>query len=84
MKNRKNLVSLGLLLLLFLVRSVHAESFQVVGWDVESGDNDPDVIAEQIAAFQGCDLVGLCEVHEASSVTSATVSAGRTAAAWRQ
>ena len=71
---RKSLPS-GPLLLLFVAAGVHAESFHVVGWNVESGDNDRDVIAEQIAAFQGCDLVGLSEVREENADTYAAAAA---------
>src|SRR5688572_4906859 len=36
--------------------------FEVIGWNLESGDIDPSVIAEQLASFEGIDLWGLSEV----------------------
>jgi endonuclease/exonuclease/phosphatase family metal-dependent hydrolase len=35
-----------------------------MGWNVESGDNDDMVIAEQLKEFEGYDLFGLCEVMQ--------------------
>lgn len=37
----------------------------VVGWNTESGGADPDSVAARIAAFEGVDLWGLCEVSSA-------------------
>ena len=40
----------------------------IIGWNVESGGNDPDVIAVQIANLD-CDILALNEVNEGSIVT---------------
>jgi hypothetical protein len=36
----------------------------LLGWNVESGGNDPTVIADQLKAFEGYDLIGLTEVKK--------------------
>ena len=40
-----------------------ANRLAVLGWNVESGDNDPAVIAEQLKELAGYDIYMLCEVH---------------------
>ena len=37
----------------------------VLGWNVESGDKDPATIAQQLATFEGYDVIGLTEVTRA-------------------
>lgn len=39
----------------------------VLSWNVESGDNDPTVIAKQLEEFEGYDIVGLTEVKAANA-----------------
>ncbi len=36
----------------------------VLGWNVESGGNNPFYIAHQLSVLQGYDVIGLCEVRE--------------------
>ena len=43
-------------------------SLRVISWNVESGDSDPEVIAERIAKLEGVDIWGLCEVPDAEAV----------------
>ncbi|MCP4611469.1 MAG: hypothetical protein GY845_22375 [Planctomycetes bacterium] len=40
-----------------------ADEMVVISWNVESGGADPDVVAGQMAAMDGIDIWGLCEVH---------------------
>ena len=47
--------------------SIHpAETVRMIAWNVESGGNDPDVISNQLAEFQGCDVICLSEVNDAN------------------
>lgn len=39
----------------------------ILGWNVESGDNNPSTIARQLQLFEGFDLAGLSEVDEANA-----------------
>ena len=39
-----------------------AAQLRLVAWNVESGDNDPELIAEQMKYFSDYDVVGLNEV----------------------
>ena len=43
-----------------------AMDLTVVSWNVDSGSADPAVIAERMAALDGVDLWGLCEVENSS------------------
>ena len=38
----------------------------VIGWNAESGDADPDTVANRIEEIDGCDIWGICEVLDAS------------------
>ena len=38
----------------------------VIGWNAESGDADPDIVANRIEEIDGCDIWGICEVLDAS------------------
>jgi hypothetical protein len=53
----------GIALLLFITAAAaQAVEFEIVSWNVESGGDDPNLIAQQIEAFSGVELWGLCEV----------------------
>ena len=39
-----------------------ADEITVISWNVESGGADPGVVAGQMAAMNGVDIWGLCEV----------------------
>jgi endonuclease/exonuclease/phosphatase family metal-dependent hydrolase len=39
---------------------------RMIAWNVESGGNDPAIIATQLSAFQGCDVICLSEVNDAN------------------
>ena len=41
----------------------HAQELEVIGYNVESGGADPNEVAIRIAAIDGCDIWGLCEVQ---------------------
>jgi hypothetical protein len=36
----------------------------LMGWNVESGGSNPAIIAKQLEAFEGYDIIGLCEVRQ--------------------
>ncbi len=57
----RRLVS-SLAVLLALVASAQAEVINVLSWNVESGQAEPEVIADQIGAFEGYELLGFSEV----------------------
>lgn len=58
-----------LLLLSFLSTQVPGllsqEQIVVIGWNAESGDANPEVVAGRIADIEGCDLWGIVEVQNA-------------------
>jgi endonuclease/exonuclease/phosphatase family metal-dependent hydrolase len=54
---------LAALLLSVLPQFAAAEELRILSWNVESGGADEDVISEQLADFEGYDIVGLCEVR---------------------
>ena len=43
-----------------------AEEITVIGWNAESGDANPAVVAARIEEIDGCDLWGICEVQNSS------------------
>ncbi len=47
----------------------------VISWNVQSGDADPDIVAGQMAAMNGVDLWGLCEVDGTTWAQSFEVGA---------
>lgn len=55
-------------ILLGLASPLFAEELNVVGWNVESGGNDPDVIAQELADFDGVDVWGLSEVKRQNAL----------------
>lgn len=53
----------------FLYPSVaQSEEIRVLAWNVQSGGNDPEVIAQQLADFKGYDVIGLSEVHKSNVI----------------
>lgn len=52
------------------------ETLTVVGWNVESGEADPQTIAARIADFQGVDVWGLAEVNSARDARLYVQAAG--------
>ncbi|QDV49573.1 Endonuclease/Exonuclease/phosphatase family protein [Gimesia fumaroli] len=53
---------------LLFVSTAHSEEIRVLAWNVESGGNDSDVIAQQLADFDGYDLIGLSEVRKKNAI----------------
>jgi hypothetical protein len=54
-----------LVAIVFATATANAQyELSVLGWNSESGGADPDTVAARIAAFDGVDLWGLCEVQE--------------------
>ncbi len=51
-------------------------TFTVIGWNVESGGANPNVIADQIGDFQNCDLWGLSEVANPRDAAKFAATAG--------
>jgi len=41
---------------------ISQELIEVIGWNAESGDANPDVVASRIAQINGCDIWGMAEV----------------------
>ncbi len=41
----------------------NTNAISVLAWNLESGGNEPDVIAKQLAELSGYDIYCLCEVH---------------------
>jgi endonuclease/exonuclease/phosphatase family metal-dependent hydrolase len=67
-----------MIVLLLLILSVAAwgqDTVTIVGWNVQSGDADPEAVANRMAAFTGVDVWGLSEVMSAWEPTL-TASAG--------
>ncbi len=51
-------------LLILICSALNGEQIHVITWNVESGDNDRDTIANQIADLQEFDVLGLSEVRK--------------------
>ena len=68
---RRRLLALPIIFILILVLPARiantspADHIRItaVGWNVESGGSDPEVIGQRIAAFQDVDLWGLSEAN---------------------
>ena len=45
----------------------------VLSWNVESGGNDPATITQQLADFEGYDILGLTEVKASNAVLQLAV-----------
>ena len=56
-------VSLGYLTQLQHEAAVTGTKLSILAWNVESGGNDPNVIAAQLRELTGYDIYCLCEVH---------------------
>ena len=46
------------------------EEITVIGWNAESGDANPAVVAARIEEIDGCDIWGICEVQNSSWATA--------------
>ena len=42
------------------------QEIMVIGWNAESGDANPDIVANRIEEIDGCDIWGICEVLNSS------------------
>ena len=60
-------LSKTLFILLLCSTSAFTEDLRVITWNIESGGNDPAVIAKQLGQLEKYDIVGLTEVHPANS-----------------
>lgn len=63
-----------------VVTTTGAVTITVATWNVESGDADPEVIAERIAEFDGVDIWGLTEVNAPGNVATRDAEIYETAA----
>ena len=43
------------------------EPLRILAWNIESGGNDPEVIADQLGQLDRCDIYALSEVHAANT-----------------
>ena len=48
------------------ITALAAEEITVIGWNAESGDANPIVVAARIAEIDDCDLWGMCEVQDST------------------
>lgn len=65
MKHKQSVWGLGLGVFLLLSLTLQAQTrIAVLGWNVESGGNNPFYIAHQLSVLHGYDLIGLTEVRE--------------------
>ena len=48
------------------ITALAAEEITVIGWNAESGDANPAVVAARIEEIDGCDLWGICEVQNST------------------
>ncbi len=64
MKLAKRLVTRIVIFLVLSSAALAAEQVIIVGWNAESGQADPDVVASRIASFQDVDIWGICELYE--------------------
>ncbi len=61
--------------ILFASVATGQTSFEVIGWNVESGGADPAVNAQRISAAQGVEIWGLSEALSSSVNTYTTAAA---------
>ncbi len=72
MRKRIGFELLYLMVQALLVLSIQADTrILILGWNLESGDNDPHYIADQLEALEGYDLFGLTEVNAGNAQTYA-------------
>lgn len=69
-------IFLSTIVLLYLFSTAWAESITVVGFNVESGDADPAVIAEQVTEIDGVDIWGFSEVQNQAWLEEFSMAAG--------
>ena len=69
--------------ILFASVATGQTSFEVIGWNVESGGADPAVNAQRISAAQGVEIWGLSEALSSSVHTYTTAAAGGENASFR-
>lgn len=53
-------------ILLVATTAFATEEITVIGWNAESGDANPNVVANRIEEIDGCDIWGICEVQNAN------------------
>jgi endonuclease/exonuclease/phosphatase family metal-dependent hydrolase len=58
------LMFMGIILLFIVSDSIAQKRILVLSWNVESGDNESSTIEDQLKQFEGCDIIGLCEVNK--------------------
>ena len=77
MRRAKSILALSFLLLVLANASVvYAQKrLLILGWNVESGENDSATISQQLEALEGYDLIGLTEVNSANAVAYAEAAA---------
>jgi hypothetical protein len=51
------------------------EQIVVIGWNAESGDANPDTVGARIAAIDGCDIWGMCEIRNTNWADQFEISA---------
>lgn len=60
-----------------------ADAVQVLAWNVESGGSEPETIADQLAAFEGYDIVVLSEAQDDEAARYAAAAAEGEGAAFQ-
>jgi exonuclease III len=56
-------------------QSLAQKRILILSWNVESGDNDPATIAQQLEDFEGYDMIGLTEVKSENAADYADAAA---------
>jgi hypothetical protein len=56
-------------------QSLAQKRILILSWNVESGDNDPATIAQQLEDFEGYDMIGLTEVKSENAADYADATA---------
>ncbi len=47
-----------------IIGITYAQELEVIGYNVESGGADPDIVAQRFIEIDGCDIWGLSEVQD--------------------
>ncbi len=68
------LMFMGITLLFIVSDSIAQKRILVLSWNVESGDNESSTIEDQLKQFEGCDIIGLCEVNKNNAEKYANIA----------
>lgn len=75
MLRQKVLAAIAVACMVAPVAGAATEELTIIAWNVESGGADPQVLAQRIADFDGCDIWGLSEVNDESWVAQFEIAA---------